>query len=231
MKRFWTTAEAAGEDGGFAILLDGRRVRTPKGAPLVLPNRGLGEAVAAEWAAAGEKVDPRAMVLTGLANAAIDLVAPDVPRFAASLAGYAASDLTCYRADHPPALVARQVAAWEPVLKAVEERHGLLFRRTAGVVPVAQPQATLSRVEGLLGAMDPFALAALQPIVSLSGSLVLALALKDGMLTAEACFAAGALDEDWQAEQWGPDTEAAAQRAARRHLFLAAARFLALAEG
>ncbi|MFQ3596172.1 MAG: ATP12 family protein [Sphingomonadaceae bacterium] len=231
MKRFWRTAAASPQGPDYAILLDGRPVRTPKGRPLLLPTRALAQAVAAEWQEVGAQVDPRAMPATGIANAAIDLVAPDVSRFAADLASYAASDLTCYRADHPPALVARQVAAWEPVLKALEERHGLLFRRTVGVVPVAQPPATLARVVALLEAMSPFSLAALQPIVSLSGSLVLALALRDGVLTAEDCFAAGALDADWQAEQWGVDAEAAAQRAARRHLFLEAARFLALAEG
>lgn len=228
MKRFWTAVQRIEQDGGLAILLDGRPVRTPARRPLLLPGAALGDAVAAEWAAVEGEVRPGTLPLTGIANAAIDIVAPDVPAFAAMIARYAETDLTCYRADGPQPLVARQVAAWEPPLKAVEAHHGLLFRRTVGVTPVSQPETTLARVQAILEALGPWRLAALQPIVAITGSLVLGLALLQGALRADTCFDAGHLDEDWQAEHWGVDEEAAAQQAARRIDFMAAAEFLRL---
>jgi chaperone required for assembly of F1-ATPase len=225
VKRFWAAVEAT--DG--AVLLDGRPIRTPKGAPLSLPTPALADAVAAEWAGVGERVDPRAMPLTGLANAAIDVVAADRAGFAAGLAAYAETDLTCYRAEGPQPLVARQVAAWEPPLKAVERAHGLVFRRTAGVIPVGQPAATLERVGQVLAGMEPFVLAPLSTLVRLSGSVVLALAVEGGVLEADAALAAAEVDAAWQTEHWGRDTESEARDRARRDSFLAAARFLALA--
>lgn len=230
MKRFWSDVKVQAGNGGFGVTLDGRPLRTPGRAMLAVPTAKLAHAIAAEWKAVDGDVDPRALPLTGIANAAIDIVAPDPASFAATLARYAESDLTCYRAVGPQPLVARQVAAWEAPLKAVEARHGLLFRRTAGITPVAQPKDTLARVQGLLERLDPWRLAALQPIVTLCGSLVLALALMDGALTADGCVTAACVDEDWQAEHWGEDADAAAQMLARRHMVLDAAQFLALAE-
>lgn len=229
MRRFWREAVAAPVADGFGILLDGRPVRTPKRALLAVPTATLAEAIAAEWAGAGAECDPRAMPLTGLANAAIDIVSPDPATFARELAGCGASDLTCYRAEGPVELVGRQVAAWEPVLKAVERAHGLVFRRTAGLVPVAQPEATLAKLEALLTATPPFRLAALSPLVTLSGSVVLGLGVAAGLLDADEGFAAAEVDALWQAERWGEDAEAAAVREERRQAFRAAARFLALA--
>lgn len=229
MKRFWTEAAAVPADNGWGIALDGRPLRTPARAVLLLPTEGLARAIAGEWAAVDGEVRPGAMPLTGIANAAVDIVAPDRTGFAASLAAYGESDLTCYRADGPQTLVARQVAAWEPALKAVEARHGLLFRRTAGVVHVAQPPETLARLRALFAGFSPWQLAPLQPIVALSGSAVLALALMDGVLGAEAAFDAGHLDEAWQAEQWGEDSLALEARGGRWTQFAAAARFLGLA--
>jgi chaperone required for assembly of F1-ATPase len=229
VKRFWREAAAVAAAGGFEIALDGRPVKTPKGQKLVLPTSGLAAAVSEEWNAVEGELKPAAMPMTGLANAAIDIVAPDRAGFAASLARYAESDLTCYRADGPQPLVARQVAAWEPVLKAVEARHGLLFRRTAGVMHVAQPEATAAAVATLLAARAPFELAPMQTLVTLSGSVVLALAVLDGALAADAAFEASVVDERWQAEQWGEDDEAAAALARRQAEFAAAGRFLLLA--
>lgn len=230
MKRFWREATVLAGVDGHGVALDGRAVRTPGGAALNLPNAALAQAVAAEWRAVEGGVRPAAMPLTGLANAAIDIVAPDVAGFARALAHYAASDLTCYRAEGPPPLVARQVAAWEPALKGVEARHGLLFRRTAGLMHVAQPEGTEVRVAALLAALDPFQLAPLQLLVTLSGSVVLALAVLDGALHAGAAFEASLVDERWQAEQWGEDAEAAQALKVKKAAFLAAARFLALAQ-
>lgn len=228
MKRFWTEVGIERTEAGHGIVLDGRPVRTPGRRPLQLPGAALADAVAAEWRAVEGFVRPDALPLTGIANAAIDIVAPDVPAFAAGLARYALTDLLCYRAEGPHALVARQVAAWEPPLKALEARHGLLFRRTAGIVPVAQPDATLARVTDLLERSGPWALAPLQPIVAIGGSLVLGLAMLDGMIDAQACWFAARLDEEWQAEHWGHDEDAAAQELARRRDFMAAAEFLRL---
>lgn len=228
MRRFWREVTTAPAEGGHGVLLDGRPVRTPKRAALVVPSPALATAIAAEWAGAGETVSAADMPLTGLANAALDIVAPDPASFAAGLAAYGASDLTCYRAEAPADLIGRQVAAWEPVLKAVEQAHGLVFRRTAGIVHVDQPAETLARLEALLAALPPFRLAGLAPLITLSGSVVLGLAVADGLLEAEAAFAAAELDSLWQAERWGEDAEAAAARADREAAFAAAARFLAL---
>lgn len=228
MKRFWTDVAVCAQTDGHVIRLDGRPLRTPRRQPLVVPTLVLAAAIADEWRAVDGAIRPGSLPLTGIANAAIDIVTPDPAAFAAELARYAETDLTCYRADGPEPLVARQVAAWEPPLQALEARHGLEFRRTAGITPVHQPPATLEAIAGLLLGLDAFRLAALQPIVSISGSLVLALALLDGTMDAEACFTVGNLDEIWQEEQWGTDALAQAARAARRADFAAAARFLTL---
>jgi chaperone required for assembly of F1-ATPase len=228
LKRFWREAAPVPADRGWTVALDGRPVRTPQRAALALPSRPLAEAVSDEWAAVETEVQPGAMLLTGIANAAVDIVAADPHGFAASLAAYGESDLTCYRADGPQPLVARQVAAWEPPLKAVEARHGLVFRRTAGVMHVPQPAETVARLHGILRELSPWKLAPLQPIVTLSGSVVLGLSVLEGVLEPEAAFAAGHLDDLWQAEQWGADPLAEADRHGRWRQFEAAARFLAL---
>ena len=231
MKRFWTEAQARATDGGWEVALDGRPLRTPGRKLLVLPTQALADAIAAEWQAIDGEVKPGNVPLTGLANAATDIVAADPAAFAASLAQYAASDLTCYRAEGPVELVARQAALWEPVLKAVEARHDLLFQRTTGVMHVTQPPATLEKVERLLGELGAFELAPLQPLVTISGSVVLALAHLAGEMGSQEAFAASVLDDDWQAEQWGADAEAEATRERRLAEFADAARFLALSRG
>lgn len=229
MKRFWTTAKSAAlGDGSHGVVLDRRPLRTPARAPLVVPTAALADAIAAEWAAVEAEVRPADMLLSGLANAAIDLVAADREGFAAGLARYAETDLLCYRADHPTALVERQAAAWDPLLAGIADRHGISFTLGAGVGFVPQPPQTVARMQALIGGLSPFALAALQPLVTISGSAVIGLATAEGWLDAESGFAAGALDELYQAEQWGDDAEAAAARAARRRQFLAAARMLDL---
>ncbi|MBV8237571.1 MAG: ATPase [Sphingomonas sp.] len=224
MKRFWkdVTLDA---DGG--VLLDGRPVRTPGRAPLALPTPALAEAVADEWRAVGETLDPRAMPLTGLANAAIDRIAPDPAPFAAEAARYAETDLTCYRADSPAELVERQRAAWEPLLDWARQRYDVHFETTAGVMHVAQPQATLDRLAEAVATRDAFAIAALQAIASATGTIVGTLALAEGAIDAETLWRAAQVDEDWQAEHWGEDELATRAREAKRASFDAAARFLA----
>ena len=229
MKRFWTEATAAAEDGGHGVRLDGRPVRTPARALLLLPNAALAEAVAAEWRAVEGEVNPQHMPLTGIANAAIDLVSPDPAAFAARLAAYAETDLLCYRAEHPQPLADRQALIWEPPLTAVEQSLGCAFHRTAGIGHVAQPGETLERVRARFAGYGPHWLAALDPIVTITGSAVLALALAEGLAKADDVFDASVLDELWQEEQWGADAEALETRKGRRALFDAAVQFLRLA--
>jgi len=225
VKRFWQTVDVT-PDGGIA--LDGKPVRTPGRAPLQLPTRALADAVADEWRAVDDAIDPRAMPLTGLANAAIDRIATDPATFAAGLAAYAESDLLCYRAESPAELVARQAAAWDPLLDWARETFGVAFVVTTGIIHRPQPPETLARLGGAVAAYPPFALAALSPVVTISGSLVAALALAERAADPEAVWLASELDADWQAEQWGEDDLAAPARQARRRDYEAGVRMLEL---
>jgi chaperone required for assembly of F1-ATPase len=224
MKRFWK--EVAAKDG--QILLDGRAVRTPARAPLALPTTALAEAVADEWRAVGEKVDPRAMPLTGFANAAIDKIAPDVATFAAGLATYSETDLLCYRAENPPELAARQAATWDPLLDWARARYDIAFAVTAGIVHRAQPAETLVRLSTAITARSAFELAALSSVVSIGGSLIVALMLAENAITPDSAFDATHLDELWQAELWGEEWMAADARALRRADFVSSGRMLEL---
>ncbi len=224
MKRFWKNV--AVEAG--SILLDGRAVRTPARAPLVLPTPELAEAVADEWRAVGEEIDPRAMPLTGYANAAIDKIVPDKTAFAPGLAAYGESDLLCYRAENPPELAARQAEIWDPLLDWARARYDIAFVVTAGIVHRAQPPETLTRLSAAVAARSPFELAALSPVVTIGGSLVVALMLAEEAITADAAFDATHLDELWQAELWGEEWMAADARALRRADFASADRLLRL---
>jgi chaperone required for assembly of F1-ATPase len=230
MKRFWKEVSIVPQAAGFGLALDGRPVKTPARAPLTLPTRALAEAVAAEWQAVAEKIDPAAMPLTGLANAAQDLIAPNLQSHAERLAAYAAHDLLCYRAEGPDALVLRQARQWNPVLDWAEQAHGWRFQVTAGLMPVDQPPETLASVTAALAARAPAVLAAHAQLIPLSGSAVLALALDDGHITVEAAWAAADLDDAFQAEHWGADDEALAMRRHRQQAFHAAARALALSK-
>ncbi|HET7816931.1 MAG TPA: ATP12 family protein [Sphingomicrobium sp.] len=231
MKRFWTEAVAVEAGGEWGIELDGRPIRTPARALLRVPSRPLADAIVGEWNAAEEKADPRAMPLTGLANAAIDRVAPDKAAFAQGLAAYGESDLACYRAEGPPSLVARQKEHWDALLAWARRRFDVDFRTTGGIVHVAQPQATVDRLAHAVHALDAFRLAALSPLVTIGGSLIGGLAVVDAGLTADEAWQAVSIDERWQLEQWGSDAEAEAALDNSRRDFLAAARFLELLDG
>ena len=210
------------------IRLDDRPLRTPARAALVLPTPALARAVADEWRAVETIVDPRAMPLTGLANAAIDRVAVDRAGFAAPIAAYAESDLLCYRADAPAELVVREAACWDPSLIWAAGRYGVEFATTSGIVHVPQPPATIARLAQAVAAFDPFRLAALSPLTTLSGSLVLALALIEDAIDTDGAWTAAEVDASWQAERWGEDSLATAAREDKRAAFTAAARFLSL---
>lgn len=228
MKRFWTSAEPVEAEQGWGIALDGKTLRTPARAPLVVPSHALADAIADEWASVAETVDPRTMPLTGLANAAIDRVAVDPDAFAAGIARYAEADLACYRAEFPVELTARQAERWDALLCWARRRYDVDFCTTAGVMHVAQPAATVQRLVHAVAALDPFPLAGLSPLVTTGGSLLAALAVLEQALTAEEAWRAVTIDEQWQLEQWGSDTEAEAALDARRRDFFAAARFLEL---
>jgi len=224
MKRFWKDVSVE----GAGIALDGKPVRTPGRAALALPNAALAEAIAEEWRGVGETIDPRAMPLTGLANAAIDRIGPDRAGFAAGLAAYGQGDLLCYRADSPEALVAREAAAWDPLLDWARRRYDVHFEIAGGVIHRPQPGATVARLSEVVGALDAFRLAGLSPVVTVTGSLIAGLALLEGAADAETVWRAARVDEDWQAEQWGEDELAARAAAAHRADFDAGARFLSL---
>ena len=225
MKRFWTDVAI---DKSRVVTLDGKPVRTPGRRPLALPTDALARAVAEEWRAVGTDIDPRTMPLTGLANAATDPIAADRDGFAAGLARYADSDLLCYRSEGPPPLVARQAVAWDPLLDWAAARYDIHFTVTAGVMHVAQPPATIARLGAAVAAFDSFALAGLSPVVTLTGSLVIALALIEGQIDADTAWAAAGIDEDWSVEMWGEDWQAAQSRAAKRREFDFGVRFLTL---
>lgn len=227
-RRSWAEATVAPEGGGWGVRLDDRPLRTPLRALLVVPTHGFAEEVAAEWAAQQGQVDPRSMPATRLANAAIDKVAGARAEVAAGVAAFGASDLLCYRAPHPPRLVERQEAAWDPLLAWAARDLGASLAPTRGVMPVAQDPDALGRLAARVEALDPFRLAAFHDLVALSGSLVLALAVLDGRLGPEEAWALSRIDEAYQAEEWGEDEEAAEAAEARRAAFGDAARFLRL---
>ncbi len=227
MKRFFTEVTVLPGESGFVIALDGRPIRTPRRAALNVPGEALALAIAGEWQAQGEEIRPATMKLTGIANAAIDLVSPDRADFAQPLAAYAASDLLCYRGTDSD-LAARQVTEWNPVLDWAEARYGIEFTITAGIVYVHQPEATVAALAEALRRNDAFALAALAPVITIGGSLVAALALAEGAFDAGALWQVVTLDERWQEERWGVDSDAVALRALKQADWLAAARFLTL---
>ena len=228
-KRFYKSATAAErEDGGFAVLLDGRQVKTPAGKPLAVPGRGLAEAIAAEWNAQGESIVPASLPLTRLANTAIDAVAERKAEVAADIVKYAATDLVCYRAEYPAGLVAAQAAAWDPILSWAAARHGAPLLTSAGIAHVAQPEASLAALRSVVAAMDAFKLTALHAMTSLTGSALIALAQAEGELPGAAAWAAANTDEHWQASHWGEDFEAAERLKARLVEFEAASRFFQL---
>ncbi|MCW2411146.1 MULTISPECIES: ATP12 family chaperone protein [unclassified Sphingobium] len=229
MKRFWTSAQAIASEDGWSIGLDGRAVRTPARALLIVPGAALAQAIAEEWNGQGEEIDPATMPMTGFANATIDRVLPALGDFRGQVAAYAESDLLCYRADGPQTLIARQEAQWQPLLDWAGERFGIAFVVTQGIIPVDQPALTLAGLRAAVEALDPWLLAGFATLVQISGTLVGSLALMKGRLSAQDLFAAASLDEAWQAEQWGEDAEESARLARRRADFLNAARYCALA--
>jgi chaperone required for assembly of F1-ATPase len=227
-KRFYTRA-TVGEriERGFPVLLDGKPVYTPARRTLAAPSRELAEAIAAEWNAQGEEIDPARMPLTRLANAVIDAVAEKPAAVAAEIEQYLGSDLVFYRAEMPEGLVARQAQHWDPVLAWARDQLDARFMLGEGVVHVRQPDEAIAAARAAIPS-EPWRLGALSSIASLTGSALIALALAAGRLDAEAAWAAAHVEEDWQMAQWGRDELAVARRAFRYAEMRAAAAVLAL---
>ncbi|HEV8408545.1 MAG TPA: ATP12 family protein [Sphingomicrobium sp.] len=228
MKRFWKQVSTMAERDGWVVRLDERPIRTPARVPLVVPTEALAAAIAEEWRLVEGEVDPRAMPLTGLANAAIDRIAPDRQTFAAGLAKYGEADLACYRSEWPPELVSRQQASWDDLLAWGRRRYDVDFSTTTGLLHVPQAQATIDRLGRAVAELDAFHLAGLSPLISTGGSLIAALAVLEKAISVEAAWEAVSIDERWQLEQWGGDKEAETALENRRRDFFAAARFLDL---
>lgn len=230
MKRFYKTADVAASEAGNGptVRLDGRPVRTPGKAPLVLPTEPLAEAVAAEWAAQGDKIVPDTMPLMSLAATAIDRVVGNHQAVAAEAAGYAGTDLLCYRADTPIELAQRQAEAWDPVLDWARSQFNARFEVTLGLMPVDQPVETVSRFQDVMAARNAFDLTALHVMTTAYGSLLLALSVDAGAMTAARALDASRVDEIFQAELWGEEEEAEKRRERLSREVEAASRFLEL---
>ena len=228
MKRFYKEAAAFVVDGGFEVRLDARPVRTPGRRSLTLPTLALAEASAAEWNGQGDKLDMATMPMTALAYAAVDRIAPDPDYFAAETARFAETDLLCYRAPEPTALIERQAAAWDPVLDWLAERHGARLTLAEGVMPVDQPAEALQAVRAALGDLDPFRPTAAHSAARIVGSAAIALALIEGELDAEQATDIAHIDERHQMEIWGEDDAAKAQITRRRVDLVEIGRFVGL---
>ncbi|MFD2172745.1 ATP12 family chaperone protein [Rhodobacter lacus] len=224
-KRFWTDAKAEPVSGGYTVLLDARAVKTPAKRALVVPTRAMAEAMAAEWQAQGEKIEPATMPVTRSANAALDKVATQMAEVAELIAAYGETDLLCYRAERPADLIALQAEGWDHWLDWAEARHGARLSITQGVVPILQPAHALVALARRVEAYDIWELAALHDLVGLTGSLVLGLAVADGALTAAEAWDVSRIDEAYQIAQWGADEEAEELAALKKQALLHAERF------
>ncbi|BCJ91172.1 ATPase [Terrihabitans soli] len=227
-KRFYKSAEAAKQEGGYGVLLDGRSVRTPARNIVSVPGEKLALALAEEWNAQIDVIDPAKMPLTRLVNSAIDGVAREADAVRAEIVKYAASDLLCYRAEAPERLVENQRAKWDPVLDWAHETLGARFVLAEGIVFVEQPASSLEAISAVLERLDIFRLAAASVVTTLTGSALLTVALIEKRLTVDEAWAAAHVDEDWNAELWGEDDEAAERRAGRFAEMQAAARVIDL---
>lgn len=229
-KRFWKEATVERTDDGYAVRLDGRAVKTPAKTSLVVPTEAMAEAIAKEWQAQDDKIDPNTMPVTRAANAAIDKVAVQFEEVAGLLAAYGDSDVTCYRAESPEELVARQAVAWDPLLEWAERSYDARLIPVQGVIHAPQRPQALERLAAPLFSMSSFELTAMHDLISLSGSLVIGLAARDQHAPLETLWTMSRIDELWQIEQWGEDEEAAETAQVKYRAFLDAGVFLTLSQ-
>lgn len=208
MKRFWREASFEKRDAGFEVLLDGRSVKTPAKRALLLPTEEMAFHIAREWDSQDDVVDPRQMPWTRSANAAVDKVATQRAEVCNHLSGYAGTDLLCYRADGPEALVQRQLDFWDPLLDWVAAKFGSRLSVTSGVMPISQAHSDVARLAATMRGLTVFQLTGFYDLVTLSGSFVLALAATESIRTPDELWSLSRVDEDWQIEHWGSDEEA-----------------------
>jgi chaperone required for assembly of F1-ATPase len=228
VKRFYKEAQAIEAENGFTVQLDGKTVQTPAKRTLHVPTRALADAIAAEWRGQGITVSPTALPLTRLVSTAIARVEPRRADVIAELANFAGTDLLCYRADNPPALVERQRLTWQPLLDWVVERYDAALAVTQGINPIPQPPPALAAIERAIATHDALALVALHLVTTSCGSVVIGLALVAGRLTPDEAFAASELDESFEIERWGEDAEQTKRRNGLKDDIALAARFAAL---
>ncbi len=230
MKRFYKEAAIEAGEGGFRVLLDGKPMRTPSKSILVVPTESLGQAIAGEWSGVPDnaEINPAHLPLTRLAATGLDRVVGRRAEVIADTAKYAGSDLLCYRATSPDSLVKLQRDTWQPLLDWASDRYGVRFIVTEGIGFVEQPQATKMRLNEAVSAYSDWALSALYNLTHTSGSIVIALAVAEGRLTAAGAFAAAQVEELYQIERWGDDPHAKKQREGVQHDIEACARFLLL---
>ena len=229
-KRFWKTVSVRESDAGFAVFLDQHQLMTPAKAALLVPTRALADAIAGEWRAQSEKVDPATMPMTRRANAAIDKVAPQHSEVADLLAAYGGTDLVCYRATHPVELIDRQAAIWDPVLDWAVAELGVELAVTSGVMHVDQRVDDLAKLHRMVHEMDAFKLAGFHDLVAVSGSLLIAFMVIRNARPIGDLWPVSRVDEDWQAELWGADDEAADTAKRKQAEFEAAHRFFGLVD-
>ncbi|PYG30340.1 ATP12 family chaperone protein [Pelagimonas varians] len=228
-KRFWKAADVVEVSGGFAVTLDGRNVKTPAKTALVVPTRELAQAIAEEWQAQEDKVDPATMPFTRMSNSALDKVATQFAEVAEMLAAYGDADLLCYRAESPATLVERQNERWNPFLDWATQNLGVRLETRSGLMHAAQDPAALAVLTTKVHQLTPFQLAAFHDLVSLTGSLILGFAATYPEFDIETLWDLSRLDENWQEEQWGPDDEATALANRKKGDLVFAARFYQLA--
>lgn len=228
-KRFWKEASVVEAGDGFTVHLDGRKLRTPVKSELIVPTLEMARAIAAEWDAQDEQVDPLTMPVTRSANAAIDKVTPMHAEVSELVAAYGDSDLLCYRAQTPIELVARQNAAWDPLLEWASETLAAPLNTGVGIVPVKQDENVLASLHKRVTEMDAFQLAAFHDLVGMSGSLIIGFAATYRVLPVADLWACSRIDEDWQIEKWGEDDEEIATSEGKKAGFEHAARFYFMA--
>ena len=228
MKRFYKSVALAEVENGWSVALDGKPIKTPAKRPFVASTRVMAEAAADEWDAQEDKINPASMPITKAVNTALDRTAPEHDAVAGMVSDYGGSDLICYRAEGPEGLIARQAAAWDPLIDWAADRYKARLITTTGVMHILQPEEGQAALRAVVRSYDPFKLTGLYDLVALSGSLVIGLAVAERNLTPEEGWAASRVDHIWQEDQWGPDDEATAQAAYKAEEFAQAARLIEL---
>ena len=228
MKRFWKQVSVVETEDGWRVLLDGRAIKTVAGRAQVVPTQELAQAMAQEWVAQDEEIDPGLFVFRDLADFAIDVVGPERDSQISDILRYGETDTLCYRGEAGEPLADRQLDVWEPLLEAAERRYDVRFERVAGILHRPQPETTLQRLRTVLETHDDFGLSAIKTMANLAASLTVALAALREDADITNLWDAANLEEDWQAELWGKDAEAMDRRQKRLAQFTAAAQFARL---